>query len=53
MKNECRKVLKPDSLKKVCPKYFTVCFQNSVVFGHFLEIAALDFANFAYVMGQE
>ena len=47
--NELRKVTKPDFWKKFCVQIIHLFVSKLVVFGHFLEIASLDFAqNFRY-----
>ena len=42
--NEFRKVTKPDFRKKICVLIINLFVSELVVFGHFLEIASLDFA---------
>ena len=42
--NKCRKVTKPDFWKKMCLQIIMQFVSKIAVFGHFLEIASLDFA---------
>ena len=44
---------KPDFWKKMCLQNILLIVSKIGVFGHFLEIATLDFANFAYNDRQE
>ena len=45
--------MKPDFLKKMCLHNILLFVSKIGVFGHFLEIDSLDFANFAYNDRQE
>ena len=51
--DKCRKVTKPDFLKKKCLQNIRLFVSKIGVFGHFLKIGSLDFANFACVTRQE
>ena len=51
--NKCRKVTKPDSYKKMCLQNISIFVSKIGLFGHYLEIASLDFADFAYYIRQE
>ena len=51
--DKCRKVTKPDFLKKMCLQNIRLFVSKIGVFGHFLEIASLDFANFAYYIRKQ
>ena len=52
--HKCKKETKPDFLKKnMCIQNIRVFLSKIGVFGHFLKIAILDFANFASFIRQE
>ena len=46
--DKTKKVTKPDFWKKICLQNIGLFASKIEVFGHFLQIASLDFASFAY-----